>query len=414
MNIGFVATRLAGVDGVSLETAKMVRVFEEMGHECFYIAGEMDSDAKPGWEVPSMHFFDPTAKQLHDEVFRNPNPEPKTFRRIYNVADSIRQELEAFIDEFKIDMIVPQNASTIPMNIPLGVAIAELIKRQRIKTLCHHHDFYWERDRFINNGIEDILREAFPPSLRPIQHLTINSPMKQRLYQFRGIDALYLPNVFDFENPPPKPDEYALSFRKELGLSDDDLIVLQPTRIVRRKAIEKAIEIVRKLNDKRLVLLVTGYEGDEPGGYGAWLKEEADRSGIRYQFIGEYVGALRGKTNGHKVYTLWDIYPHAHFITYPSVYEGFGNALIETVYFRKPFIVHQYPPYLSDIKPTGIQAVEFYHDVTEDVLAQVRELIDNAALRDEMTEQNYQIGLQHFSFRVLRDVMNEALERLYG
>jgi len=414
MKIGFVATRLAGVDGVSLETSKMVQVFEEMGHECFYIAGEMDSDAKPGWVVPSMHFFDPVAKQLHDEVFRNPNPAPKTFQRIYTVADSIRQELEAFIEEFDIDMIVPQNASTIPMNIPLGVAIAETIKRRRIKTLCHHHDFYWERERFVNNGIEDILREAFPPNLRPIQHLTINTPMKQRLYQFRGIDALYLPNVFDFDTPPPVPDDYANTFRQELGLSDDDLIVLQPTRIVRRKAIEKAIEIVRKLDDKRLVFLITGYEGDEPGGYGSWLKEEAERSGIRYQFIGEYVGALRGEKDGHKVYTLWDIYPHAHFITYPSVYEGFGNALIETVYFRKPFVVHQYPPYLSDIKPVGIRAVEFYHDITDEVLAQIREIIDNAALRNDMANHNYDVGLQHFSFRVLRDVVSESMEKLYG
>jgi len=414
MKIGFVATRLAGVDGVSLETAKMVSVFEEMGHECFYVAGQLDSDAKPGWEIPSMHFFDPTAKQLHDEVFRNPKPEPKTFRRIYNVANGIRDELEAFIDEFDIDMIVPQNASTIPMNIPLGVAIADLIKRTRIKTLCHHHDFYWERERFINNGIEDILNEAFPPNLRPVRHLVINTPMKRRLYNFRGIESQYLPNVFEFEKEPPAPDDYAMTFRSELGLSDDDLIVLQPTRIVRRKAIEKAIELVRRLDDDRLILLITGYEGDEPGGYGDWLRDEAERSGIRYKFIGEYVGALRGETNGHKVYSLWDIYPHAHFITYPSVYEGFGNALIETIYFRKPFIVHQYPPYLSDIRPTGVKGVEFYHDITDDVLEQTRALIDDANLRDEMTEHNYQVGLEHFSFAVLRKTLDKAMELLHG
>lgn len=414
MNIGFVATRLAGVDGVSLETAKMVRVFEEMGHECFYIAGEMDSDAKPGRVVPSMHFFDPVAKALHDETFRNPNPKPATFRKIYQVADEIREELDDFIQTYNIDMIVPQNASTIPMNISLGVAIAELVKRTRIKTLAHHHDFYWERERFINNGIEDILRDAFPPNSSPIRHLTINTPMQQRLYQFRGIESLYLPNVFDFENPPPPPDDYALTLRTELGLREEDLIVLQPTRIIRRKAIEKAIELVRKLQDDRLVLLITGYEGDEPGEYGAWLREEAERSGIRYQFIGEYVGALRGEKDGHRVYTLWDIYPQAHFITYPSVYEGFGNALIETLYFRKPFIVHQYAPYLSNIKPTGVQAVEFSHDITDDVLAQTRRIIDDAHLRDSMTEKNYAIGVEHFSFKVLRRTLTKAMELLHG
>lgn len=414
MRIGFVATRLAGVDGVSLETEKMADVFEEMGHECFYIAGEMNNNSRPGWLVPSMHFYDPVAKALHDEVFRNPAPAPRVISRIYNLADSIRHELEGFIEEFKIDMIVPQNASTIPMNIPLGLAIADLVKRTRIKTLCHHHDFYWERERFINNGIEDILQEAFPPNLKPITHLTINTPMQRRLYQFKGIESIFLPNVFDFDNPPPEPDDYAMTFRESLGLSDDDLIVLQPTRIVRRKAIEKAIELVRRLDDDRLMLLITGYEGDEPDGYGDWLREEADRSGIRYQFIGNYVGAERGEYDGHPVFTLWDIYPHAHMVTYPSVYEGFGNALIETLYFRKPIWVHRYPSYLSDIKSVGVKAVDFYHDITPEVLSDVRRMIDDASFRDEMTDHNYQVGHENFSFEVLRENLSVTLDKMYG
>lgn len=409
MNIGFIATRLAGVDGVSLETAKMVQILEDMGHNCFYCAGELDSDAKPGTLVPSMHFYDPVAKAIHDEVFRNPYPAPETFRRIYTVADTIRQSLEAFIEEFNIDLIVPQNASTIPMNISLGVAIADVVKRTQIKTICHHHDFYWERERFVNNNIQDILDEAFPPDLKSIQHLTISTVMQRRLKGWLGMDALYLPNVFDFDTPPPKPDAYAMTFREELGIGADDLIALQPTRIIRRKAIEKAIELIRKLNDDRIILIITGYEGDEPGGYGDWLREEADRSGIRYKFIGDYVGALRGEVNEHKVYTLWDIYPHAHFITYPSTYEGFGNALIETMYFRKPLIVHRYPAYIADIASKGVQAVEFYHDLTPEVLDQTRAMIDDASLRDKMTQNNYQAGLDHFSYRVLRDVVKTAL-----
>ena len=37
--------------------------------------------------------------------------------------------------------------------------------------------------------------------------------------------------------------------------------------------------------------------------------------------------------DGRKIYTLWDIYPQADLITYPSVYEGFGNAFLEAIYF---------------------------------------------------------------------------------
>jgi glycosyltransferase involved in cell wall biosynthesis len=236
--------------------------------------------------------------------------------------------------------------------------------------------------------------------------------MQQRLRAIKGIDALYLPNVFDFESPPPEPDEFAMSFRQEVGLSDDDLIILQPTRIVRRKGIELAIELMRQLDDSRLVFVVTGYEGDEKGNYGDWLKMQADRAGIRYKFIGEYVGSERGEINGHKVFDLWDVYPHAHLITYPSIYEGFGNALIETVYFRKPLVVNTYPMYLSDIKPAGIKAAEFLYDITEETLAETRRLIDDEAYRADITEHNYQVGLEKFSYKILRRVLSEALSKL--
>ena len=410
MNIGFISTRLAGVDGVSLETAKLAQVFRAMGHSIFYIAGELDADGPPGRLVPEMHFNDTQAVAMQYDAFHNPDPDPALVRQIYAMADHLRGEIETFIDEFTIDLLIPQNASTIPMNIALGVAIAETIRRRHIKTLCHHHDFYWERDRFISSGIQDILNDAFPPQGASVRHMTINTPMQRRLKAWRGIDALYLPNVFDFATPPPPPDDYAMSFRRELRLHGDDLIVLQPTRIIRRKGIEKAIELVRKLDDPRLILIITGYEGDEPGAYGDWLREEADRAGIRYKLIGDVVGsARRTHADGRKIFSLWDVYPHAHFVTYPSTYEGFGNGLIETIYFRKPFAVHTYPMYLSDIKPAGMQAVEFYHDITPDVLTQVRRLIDDTGLRERMTAHNYKVGTAHFSYDVLHRVLRRVL-----
>lgn len=412
MNIGFISTRLAGVDGVSLETQKLAKVFREMGHDCFFCAGELDGNAQPGYLIPEAHFSHPTAKALHDEAFAKPKLAPEFFARLYASADSIRAELEKFVAKYSIDLIVPQNALTIPMNISLGIAIADLIKRTRIKALAHHHDFYWERERFINNGVQDALNEAFPPDLQPMVHMVINKAMQQRLKAIKGIDSLYLPNVFDFETEPPEPDDYANSFRAEIGLSEDDLIVLQPTRIVRRKGIELAIELMRLLDDERLVFVVTGYEGDEGGGYGDWLKMLADRAGIRYKFIGEYVGSERGEINGHKVFDLWDVYPQAHIISYPSIYEGFGNALIETVYFRKPLVVNTYPMYLSDIKPAGIKAVEFFYDITEETLEDTRRLIDDEAYRAEIIEHNYQAGLEHFSYKILHQVLAEALKRL--
>lgn len=41
-DIGFISTRIAGTDGVSLETEKWAEVLEDLGHTCFYFAGEFD------------------------------------------------------------------------------------------------------------------------------------------------------------------------------------------------------------------------------------------------------------------------------------------------------------------------------------------------------------------------------------
>jgi len=75
-------------------------------------------------------------------------------------------------------------------------------------------------------------------------------------------------------------------------------------------------------------------------------------------------------------------------------------------------VVHTYPPYLSDIKPCGVQAVEFFHDITPEVLAGVRAIIDDAPLRAAMIEANYEAGLRHFSFGVLRQALTRALTSL--
>ena len=40
--IGFVSTRFAGTDGVTLETFKWAKVLDRLNCECFYFAGECE------------------------------------------------------------------------------------------------------------------------------------------------------------------------------------------------------------------------------------------------------------------------------------------------------------------------------------------------------------------------------------
>ena len=58
-NAGFISTRLAGMDGVSMETKKWGDIFEDEGFNCFFMAGELDFPAEKSFVVEKAHFTHP-------------------------------------------------------------------------------------------------------------------------------------------------------------------------------------------------------------------------------------------------------------------------------------------------------------------------------------------------------------------
>ena len=105
---------------------------------------------------------------------------------------------------------------------------------------------------------------------------------------------------------------------------------------------------------------------------------------------------------GEKVYTLWDLYPHCDFVTYPSIYEGFGNALLETIYFRKPLVSNRYDVFVRDIEALGFKIPVFDGFVTQETVDECREMIEDKDKIAEAVEHNYQLAKEHFSYTVLR------------
>ena len=409
MRIGFISTRLAGTDGVSLETAKWAAVLRRMGHEIFYCAGELEHGGPAGTLVPEMHFRDPVAEWINRHAFGTAEAHPDLRSRIEGRAAQLKEALRAFVADYALELIVPENALAIPMQIPLGLALAELIAETDIPTIAHHHDFYWERKRFRVCAVPDILDAAFPPDLPSIRHVVINSIAQRDLKARRGIDSVVIPNVFDFEAPPPGVDDFEADFRRTIGLAKDDLFFLQPTRVVPRKGIELAIELVRRLGDPRIKLVITHPAGDEGLEYLQWLQGEARRKGVDLRYVAEEVQRTPELRR-----TLWSAYVHADFVTYPSLYEGFGNALIEAVYFRKPVLVNRYPVYVADIAPLGFDFIEIDGQVTDDAVARVREVLADEGRRRAMVEHNFRLGREYFSYGVLKDQLSGLLKGLGG
>jgi glycosyltransferase involved in cell wall biosynthesis len=116
--------------------------------------------------------------------------------------------------------------------------------------------------------------------------------------------------------------------------------------------------------------------------------------------------------DGRKIYSLWDTYPHADLVAYPSQYEGFGNALIETIYFRKPAFVNRYSVYAEDIGPLGFQFVELNGVVTDEVVTAVHNLLHHPEKTSPIVEHNYRLGQEHFSYQTLEGLLKQLLPPL--
>ena len=411
MRIGFIATRLSGTDGVTLEVEKWSHVLKQMGHELYFCAGELGSYAKDGHHIPKLHFADRSIQSLSRRAFEGEGEEDghQLTNQIYSFADELRAPLRKFIRENRLNLIIVQNALTIPMNIPLGICLSGLIAELGINTIAHHHDFFWERQRYQTNAILDLLDISFPAKLPTIQHVTINSIAKNRLKARRGIDSVVIPNVHDFATPPPGLDEYNRDFREALGLDKESVFILQPTRVIQRKGIELAIELVSRLGIPKARLYITHRSDDEGLSYWHWLKREAQVMGVQVQLIDHLIGNDRAKLQDHKVYSLWDAYPHADLVTFPSLYEGFGNALLETVYFRRLTVVNRYPVYNADIRPLGFKFIEMDGFVDENTILETKRLLQNPDQVREMAETNYAIAREHFSYEVLKIRLEELL-----
>jgi len=408
-HVGFISTRFAGTDGVSLETAKWADVFEKEGFSCFYFGGELDRSPDCSYLVEEAHFTHPDIKDIYNHCFGIHKRDRRITQKIHKVKEKLKDGIYAFIEKFGIDLLVPENSLTIPLNIPLGLAITEVISETEIPTIAHHHDFFWERQQFLTNSVWEYLNMAFPPHLPSIQHVTINSSGDNQLSLRTGISATIIPNVMDFENPPPPLDDYASDVRKSLGVEDDELLILQPTRVVKRKGIEHAIELVHRMG-KKAKLVISHASGDEGYDYEQRVKEYSRLLNVNTLFVSDIINENRGRTKtGKKIYTLNDIYPHADLVTYPSTFEGFGNAFLEAVYFKKPIVVNKYSIYTFDIEPKGFLAVEIDGFVSEDAVRMARTVLENPEFCKKMVDTNYEIAKRSYSYSVLRQKLRNLI-----
>jgi glycosyltransferase involved in cell wall biosynthesis len=415
-NIGFISTRFAGQDGVSLESAKWAEVlWEDWGHVNYWYSGRNDRHPDVSLCVPEAHFGFSENEWINERIWGRSSRCRLVSERILEMAKYLKSTLYQFVDKFSIDLVIPQNVLSIPMHVPLGIAVTEFLMETGLPAIAHHHDFYWERVRFSHSGVLDYLDMAFPPRLPNVRNVVINKAAQEQLALRKGSSSSLIPNVFRFEKHPPKPDDYSSDLREELGLAKDDFLILQPTRVVPRKGIELSIKVLSLLNDSRCKLLVSHESGDEGMEYQELLADLAADEGVDLRFVSDRISEVRQLDhNGQKIYTLWDLYAQADLVTYPSLYEGFGNALLESIYFRLPVIVNRYSIFVQDIEPKGFQFLSMDGFVTRELVSEVRRVLEDKKYRRSMVEHNYSVASRFYGYTMLSNQLRALQGSLVG
>jgi len=425
MRIGIIIGRIGDVDGVALEAEKWIKVLKEMGHDIYLLSGRYrHSILGEEYEtlIPGLSFFSPECEWEQDRAFFYPPEDPsELLEHLHRKSDGWAIRMFKWVMQNKIEVVLSENASSLPAHLSMGMAIKKLVETTGVRIVCHDHDFYWERGKRYATPfpeVEKIMKETFPLQIPHAKHAVINSAAKKYLKDNYRINAVYVPNVMDFNHQYAEIDKYNKDLLESVGIEKGDIPIFQITRIVRRKGIETALELLERFNDPKIKLVITGSaKDDERKGYYKSLIRIINKRTLNGRAVFAYHRILndRGKTlDGEKIYSLPDAYAHAVACTYFSEYEGFGNAFLEAVLSKTPIFVNNYKPvYWPDIGSKGFKTVMIEDNkLTDEAVAEAEKILHDKKLQKEIVEHNYNLGKLLFSYDTLREKLDILFETI--
>jgi len=446
--------RIDKTDGVSLEVAKRKKILESFGWKVKFIVGEKTKNADFVIEEISLkHSINQTITKNSFVFFKKTFLDDRALKKkIKKTADCIEEQLAQIQLKEKFDAVLVHNILSLGGNLPAAIAVSNWIETFRLPTIATHHDFFWERERYNkprNKYIARILKEYMPPESRHIKHLVINSIAQEELKKKRKIKSVVMPDVMDFSQDLWKKDNYNSAFLRQFKIRKNDLIILQATRIIERKGIELAVDFANELNHlkekligkklyngklitkkSRIFFLSSGYietrASIDPASrkYRNKINKKILKNEMKAVFADGYVGTRRRTRRHQRVYLVGDVYVHADLVTFPSIWEGWGNQFIEAVFAKKPIVVFEYPVFKKDIKPEGYRVISLgdkhlgrdkqnlYRIPQKNIKKAARKAIRWLLNKDlnKKLEKNFRIGRKHHDFKNLKTFLKKELD----
>jgi glycosyltransferase involved in cell wall biosynthesis len=219
------------------------------------------------------------------------------------------------------DVVLVENVCSLPLNLAAADAVAEILRGRR--AILHHHDLAQQRPALAHLGA--------PPDDPQWRHVTINE-LSQRQLAEQGIHASVITNHFDLDPTAGNRD----AMRAAIGIRASATLVVHPVRAIPRKDVAAALRLAERLG--AVYWLIGGAEDGFAGELTTLLNYA--RTGVR-----------QGVPPG---FSIADVYAASDVVVLSSIWEGFGNAAIESVAFRRPLARRRYPV-MAEIERHGLR-----------------------------------------------------------
>ena len=177
-------------------------------------------------------------------------------------------------------------------------------------------------------------------------------------------------------------------------------------------------------SDSRVIVLFPNFVEPEAEGYFQALKAYQQNLRVNAVWASEHFLPERRQIDGKKIYSFWDSYVIADLVTYTSIQEGFGNQLLEAIYFQKLPVILEYPVFEKDLQHEGYAYVSLgkSRDLTRQeglrltridnirpAVEQTIELLRQPRKRAELVMKNFKIARTHHDVKVLQQDLERCL-----
>ena len=383
---------IGGVESVIRQHAQLI---SHHGHEVAILCGEGIAFAKeiPTLVVPELNSRDASVRTAQQEAYDS-RPGQAYFRLLEKLKIQFTQLLSKF------DRVIAHNMFTMPFNLAATEALIGFAE-QGVKTIAWTHDLAAANPdyKIPSDRAFDLIRERHTS----VKYVTISEARAAEFKKLTGfeVDAI-IPNGLNFADTCAITPEVMELVHDDLATS---IILFYPTRILERKNIAFALQIVQALHDLgvRVRLLISG------------ARDPHNRSSAE-SFVGlkELAADLQIQASVSWVNDLFfvdqaqlrSLYSVADGILFASRQEGFGLPLLEATAYRLPVFCSNIEP-LKSIAPSGTLLFDL-RDTPKNIAEKIRTAFGN----DDIFKSRKRLLRDYSAERLFRDKTEPFLQDL--